>query len=648
MTHSPGEAIDPIGVGSLISDTYRRYLRSLLPLRDPGLASALNEQIENSSLLSKGPLLEATPPYATGATPRHLIDEGVLAPSFASARGPRISLDRPLYQHQERAIRKAKTGRNLIVATGTGSGKTESFLIPILNALEEEHAQGTLGPGVRAILLYPMNALANDQLKRLREELLAVSPHITFGRYTGETKEKEKDARELFRTLHGTTEPPPNELLSRERMRENPPHLLLTNYAMLEYLLLRPKDLDLFEGAHAGHWRFIALDEAHVYDGAKAAEIAMLLRRLRDRVAPDQRLQCIATSATVGDDPVKVTEFGTKLFDAPFEWVEDDPDRQDLVTATRRTTTDVPVWGPLPSIMYDGLAEEEDPGSALRGVAAFHGAEPAAPTVLLSNERRMRRLRSALARGPAPLDILAKEVFDGDPESSLALQDRARVLTSLVQLGSRVRDPDGTPVLSARYHLFTRATDGAFACLNGERPHVSLARHETCAECASPVFELGSCQRCGDVYLVGSVEQDEKPHRFIPQPSPRTKVAWLHLDPSAPVVDADEDVLEATSSGVSRSKKYLCTGCGALGDSASGPCATGCPGPSRREVDLLSSRGSLTARCLKCGGRGHETIRRFHSGGEASASVVATSLYQALPEDPDPKVSGQPGAAANC
>ena len=97
---------------------------------------------------------------------------------------------------------------------------------------------------------------------------------------------------------------------------------------MLEYLLLRPADMDLFEGEHAGHWQFLVLDEAHVYDGARAAEVAMLLRRLRDRVARDRPLRYIATSATVGDTAEDVIEFAHRLFDAKYEWVPDDPARQ--------------------------------------------------------------------------------------------------------------------------------------------------------------------------------------------------------------------------------------------------------------------------------------------------------------------------------
>ncbi|NMC62679.1 MAG: DEAD/DEAH box helicase, partial [SAR324 cluster bacterium] len=196
-----------------------------------------------------------------------------------------LPLDRDLFVHQEKAIRKILDNRSVVIATGTGSGKTEAFLIPILNYLMREQEAGTLSkPGVRALLLYPMNALANDQIKRLRK-LLKNYPKITFGRYVGETEYKKDKAKEVFAVNYPEEQPPlPNELLSREEMQETPPHILLTNYAMLEYLLLRPDDSPLFDGPTGKFWHFIVLDEAHVYDGANATEIAMLLRRLSDRI----------------------------------------------------------------------------------------------------------------------------------------------------------------------------------------------------------------------------------------------------------------------------------------------------------------------------------------------------------------------------
>ena len=341
------DRFDPLATSELITSGYRRYLRSLLPVREPRLAAALDHEItDGSTMLTKGPLLEATPPYLPGRTLAELVGEGVLSPALRKLNSAALPFGRPLHAHQEQAIRKVTAGRNVIVATGTGSGKTESFLLPILNELSAERARGELGPGVRALLLYPMNALANDQMKRLRS-ILATAPHITFGRYVGDTKEGDRPAAEAFARLNPGEPMLANELLSRQAMRANPPHLLLTNYAMLEYLLLRPADMDLFEGDHAGRWRFLVLDEAHVYDGAKAAEVAMLIRRLRDRVALGRPLRYIATSATVGDNPAAVTEFAQRIFDAPFEWVEGEPSRQDLVRASRIDLPKPPFWGPL-------------------------------------------------------------------------------------------------------------------------------------------------------------------------------------------------------------------------------------------------------------------------------------------------------------
>ncbi|RFZ30125.1 ATP-dependent RNA helicase RhlE [Mycobacterium marinum] len=322
------DRLEPLETAKQIEGSYKRYLKTLLAPRDEQLAAAFDAEIDATTMLTKGPILEMTPPYETGATCRQLIDQEVLHQDFVRVDGQPFSIDQPLYVHQESAIRKFVAGRNLVVSTGTGSGKTESFLVPIVNSLLEESARGTLGPGVRALLLYPMNALANDQLKRLRSVLAGV-PEITFGRYTGETLEDSRAAESDFLQSNPGTRRLPNELLSRDEMRSSPPHLLLTNYAMLEYLLLRPADIDLFDGPFAGTWRFIVMDEAHVYDGAQGSEVALLMRRLQQRVAPDSSIQCIATSASltgsVRNDPRgEAMEFAANLFDAPFEYVEGD------------------------------------------------------------------------------------------------------------------------------------------------------------------------------------------------------------------------------------------------------------------------------------------------------------------------------------
>src|SRR5262249_24381313 len=154
-----------------IKATYRRYRSSLLAVRNPKIDAALREAIDGTDMLDRGPYLEATPPYAPGKSLQELISEGVLADGFTDLESDALPLSRPLYMHQEQSIRKAAAGRNTMVVSGTGSGKTESFLIPIFDSLVRERQRGELGPGVRGLLLYPMNALANDQMKRLRQLL---------------------------------------------------------------------------------------------------------------------------------------------------------------------------------------------------------------------------------------------------------------------------------------------------------------------------------------------------------------------------------------------------------------------------------------------------------------------------------------------
>ena len=653
--------MDAIATSNLLSATYRRYLRSLLPVRDPALATALADSIAASPLLTKGPLLEATPPYQTGASLRDLIGEGVLDPSFARLGGPALPLDRPLYRHQEQALRKAAAGRNLMVATGTGSGKTESFLLPVLSALTGEHAAGTLGPGVRALLLYPMNALANDQLRRLRR-LLTDVPQITFGRYTGDTPERAAEGLSLFESLNPGEPRLGNELLSRQEMRDEPPHLLLTNYAMLEYLLLRPADIELFEGKHGGHWRFVVLDEAHVYDGAKAEEVGMLLRRLRERVGRGHggaAFQAIATSATVGDHPRAVMDFAAKLFDAPFEWADDDPARQDLIGAQRVGIPAGPLWGPLGPADYLALAAADDPAAELAeraaddpvaaasGSHAESGRRPAA--LLLAHEQTMAGLRSLLAASPRPFAALAAEMFAG--------VDRPRAeaaLAALVAVGAKIRDADGTPVLSARYHLFARATEGAFTCLAPGGPHVSLARHEICPDCSGAMFEFGCCKRCGAVHLAGSAERGPGGEHFTSRAVRPGQRRWLLLDAAAETVDEDDETLEQAAEASARDA-LLCGLCGALHGAAAVPEAAapeaaadvrpmapcGCPAAGLRPVRRLAARSGTPNGCLACGARGSGMVRLFESGNEAAAAVLATALYQALPPDPD--LADRPG-----
>lgn len=634
------DRLDPLAAGAGIEAAYKRYLTTLVSPRDEHLAAAFDTAVDSATMLTKGPMLEITPPYAAGASLADLIDEGVLHSDVRQLASPALPLDRPLYRHQEAAIRKVVSGRNLVVSTGTGSGKTESFLLPILNSLIKERAAYTLGPGVRALLLYPMNALANDQLKRLRS-LLAGMPDITFGRYTGETKESAREAESVFRTANPGQERLPNELLSREEMRARPPHILLTNYAMLEYLLLRPADIELFDGDYAGTWRYIALDEAHVYDGAQGAEVGLLLRRLRERVSRGRELQCIATSASLtGRTPetqgTDATTFAHNLFDAKFEYVEGDAERQDLITATRQERREPPSW----KLDDAELLQLSDGDSADDHIVKTLGqrVDSGDSADALHAERHIADLRSMLSRGPVGVRDIEQRLWPDDHHASSKLE-------ALVALGSAVVDGAGNPVLSARYHMFVRATEGAYVSFADDGPRVFLGRHEVDPDTGRAVFEFGTCQRCGAVHLAGDVDSHEGHEYFRPAKNDRA-VRWVVLTESddADVIDEDEATLSAeptkASDIVGTTFRHLCTGCGSLGRPGSGDptCTIECPGGVVLRVREHGGKTRVMSKCTECGAQARQVIRRLRTDVNAAPAVLTTALYQHLPPATDKTV----------
>jgi hypothetical protein len=221
-------------------------------------------------------------------------------------------------------------------------------------------------------------------------------------------------------------------------------------------------------------------------------------------------------------------------------------------------------------------------------------------------------------------------------------------LAALVAVGSKIRDASGTPVLSARYHLFARATEGAFTCLTPEGPHVCLGRRERCDRCAGTVFEFGSCQRCGAVHLVGTLEPDGTGSVFSPRIAGTERRTWLLVEegktgPASDRADgadgtrgADEDdetLDEARRTQDGDEPAVLCTRCGRLDDLDGGSCACG-PAAARRVRRLKTSAGSPTG-CPACGARGAGVIRQFESGNEAAAAVLTTAFYSALPAEQD-------------
>lgn len=507
--------LDPIKTTEAIKDRYLSYLSTTFRPKDADLQKQFRERLQAEEFI-KGPILEATPPFEVGKSLNELIEEDILSDQFRRLKSKELPLDRPLYRHQEEAICKtARENRNIVVATGTGSGKTEAFLVPILNHLFQQMENGRLDPGVRALLLYPMNALANDQLKRM-QSLLKNYPDITFGRYTGETRKKEKWAKEKYQNMH-KKDPSPNELISREKMIESPPHILLTNYAMLEYLMLRPEDHIFFDGEYADEWRFIVIDEAHTYTGAKGIEMTMLLRRLKDRVVQSEpnRLQCIATSATLGkgeEDFPDVAGFAEKLFGEKFE-------PQNVIGAVRKPMEVSDSWGkPNPSLYeeWQGVVRTHSISDLIETGKKYGVPDNILETSKNKAENGYKRFLYYVLKGDERL-ILLKKLLEESPQSIAKVAEEIfpnisnpkDALVALVALAVQTEPPeDDQSLLPARYHLFVRAVEGAYLNLCPKKEVYLRQREEINHNGRGyPVFEMAVCRQCGATYLVGETTE---------------------------------------------------------------------------------------------------------------------------------------------
>lgn len=658
-------SIHPIRTSRAIEEAYCGYLETTFELADSNLRSQLGARLREKGRLVRGPMVQATMPFRKAASLSDLVGERVLSPLFL--RYPFETLERPLYRHQENAIRKMVSGqRNIVVATGTGSGKTECFMIPIANHLMLEHEAGTLGPGVRALLLYPMNALANDQVKRLRD-LFGPFPFMTFGRYTGETPNKKQEALDAYRNTF-KRDPLPNEMISREEMKVNPPNVLITNYAMLEYLLLRPADNVFFDGASANHWRFVVLDEAHTYSGVKGMETAMLLRRVRDRVVDGVvgRLQCAATSATLGrglDDAPEIMQFASQLFSEPFEYYPNDVDRQDLIVAEREPVDRANVWGSPDRALYgawhDILLRQRDETrtvSELAEIGTMHGvgagiitqalAESASCVdsflfKVLSGDERIICAQELLSDDPLSIRELAIAMFGEDVD----IDEAEQCTVAMVSLAVRARSSsDDRPLLPARYHLMLRALSGAWVSF-APTPRVHLDRVSQVAIGTGTAmsYELGVCYRCGAAYILGiREEQESRPGwRLVPASSEDMSAAYYAVmgseDVSAATVDEDEDPLQPGTAGAIHE---LCPLCGDMRrvDSLGLGCSCGAD-----RIRLLETKraGRVVSTCVVCGARNtrHGIVRDISATPEAAASVITTALYQELHQDEHTSIS---------
>ena len=600
-----------------IKEEFIDYITTTFSFADPLLREQFQDQL--SQIVSNGPWLEVNDIFKTGASMNELINDKVLSALFRELESGKpidkahkkiLPLDRKLFLHQEKAIRRITAGKNAVVSTGTGSGKTNCFLIPVINDLLREKEAGTLGPGIRALFIYPMNALANDQMKNLRH-LLMYYPDITFGIYTGATEHNEDDAINVYKAMFKNEdakelrEKLPNELLSREEMKQTPPNILFTNYAMLEHLLLRPDDDVLFKNSD---FKFVVLDEAHVYAGATGIETSLLLRRLRARITSSRKTQFILTSATLGSEESNgdVVKFAKNLCGVDF-------DVSDVIRGER-----VEFSPNLSSINYPFSIFKELADESNYVVDVLKKYKIPVEEGKSENELLYDFLNSSSLYQFFRLKTLANNVIKlSEIEELLDIDEDTTI--SFVALCTKA-SKNGASLVDARYHFFIRCLEGCFLALSPDKK-LFLTRQKDYKEDGEDyvVFEVAICHDCGRYAFVGR----EEDNHLIQTAKLSDKVDYYFL--------ANEESGDDEFDGKKLEHMYLCPHCGYLATPLKLIKGSTCGHDSKDYVEVVKAR-KLDSGYARCGNCNVGEYHRFYLGNEAATGVLATSLYEELPE----------------
>jgi superfamily II DNA/RNA helicase len=671
--------LDPLTFKKKLGATLGRYTSTAAAVssaRAPGLARAVKHTINNTDLV-KGPFVESLPDFEKGASIKALVEEKKLHPGWsalASSKTGTKLYERALHLHQAATIGLEE---NYLVATGTGSGKTESFLYPLVDSLMRD--PDLTRPGVRAILVYPLNALVNDQMHRIARLLFndLGNPGITLGRYTGQVRSTENradvekylvDSPTFQANFPDVGNAPANWLLSRQEMLDNPPHILITNYAMLEHILLLPRNRKLFQNADL---KWIVLDEIHTYTGAQAIEVAFLLRKLKSRLGiAAGKLRCVGTSASL--DPARRDElarFAENLFGEPFPngdgaVITSQRKQHPLLLAGEPPETLAPqLWIKIGSIVddlrarnvfsdenADFLIEDWNDAVAAAGISEMFlsGAHFGdSLTAKLATLAEVTETSKALMGRSLPFSVLARRVF-GETDTELAKQ----ALTALISLGvlAKPSTPGAFPLLPARYHLAASGIEGIALQLSAENSEhwtgePIVSRIGTHVE-KTPAYPLLVCRNCGEPYVETWFDgMDLHPRADISQRAQRKVLRLVGAGESA----FEDDAEEVDEAEVFSPASELLWFDPKSGEIADGP-VEGLLGLEEAEmVEDTEERRSYVKKCLSCGhkgGRYAEPLTLINPGDDALASVAAQALIEALPE-PQYRTSDAPMKGRN-
>ena len=667
-------SLNPIQFGEDVLEQFTRYLLTYFPIADKRIEEQVRARVlapaTGERMLVKGPYIQLNRPFEDGPRLANLLADRELG--LHNALPGVFKPIEELRKHQELALRSIKDGYHTVVATGTGSGKTESFLLPIIDHclhLRDANAE----PGVVAVLVYPMNALVNDQLGRLRHLLAGTG--ITFGRYTGETPNEtpsglvqltqprtftqaELDAHEQG---HKELPLPFEECYSRKDIQERRPRILLTNYNQLELLLLRHKDLDLFESAPL---RFLVFDEVHTYTGSLGSEVACLIRRLRHITgkAPEDVI-AIGTSATVHDPGGQIDgreatlQFMHRLFGI-------DRERIKVVDEQYRAPADAPGEIYDPPVPADASALLDEVLDASRAVQLQDEPTDIPDDLLLAAERlcgrqappsgdNMARMHDLLAcnsvirhlvRAQDHAKLLddalkALEVIGG--RRSCAREDLIAELLAYLTLGA-LAQRDDEPLLRPKIHYFVQGYQGIWVSFEPEggslRTKVYFSETASGAEAGDGMrLPLLLCRGCGQHYFriaAGDslAANNDRGDGYVP----------VRVLPEREERESDENIWYLTDSlhtedeeiGNPEGSFFMCRYCGSLHDREPAQCLSEKCGRKGPFVRMRGFFGEPTT-CAACGApnwSAAKTISGTRSAVVQDVMVLAQSMLTAMQE----------------
>lgn len=507
--------MNPILLGRQVRDGLRDLVASSFDTSSPAFEGTVDRFLERPENFIKGPWLSVYMPFRQAVS--------------AAEPFPDVPLGFRPYRHQERAFERLRSpgARSTLVATGTGSGKTECYLWPILDACRA--AVGT--PGIKAVIIYPMNALASDQARRIARAI-KTNPALA-GVRCGLYADAEPE--------NPTSEMTEQEVItSRAAMRRDPPDILLTNYKMLDYLLLRGQDRDLWEQNAPDTLRYLVVDELHTFDGAQGADLALLIRRLKARLGtPAGHLACVGSSATLGagDEAAKrLLAYASDLFGESFD--ENAVIREDRLSPREHLKpVDYVELPPADRIAeaVNAAVEDDQASAAMRLAAIFFDdlapsserfdrslpGDPSAPKWRIALGARLlqhlavHRVLEALAEigGTATVEQLTEQLRATNLFREWAARDLAALIEALVALIAWARSGPKAALLNVRLQIWAREMGRMVATMprvtgDGQGAGPELLHSDDLDQLAlRQALPVVHCRHCGTTGHLGRISE---------------------------------------------------------------------------------------------------------------------------------------------